>query len=266
MGIIPSARLVRRITVASAVFVLIVGFAIRSVFAAGEDDPDEHPLVPAIRLAEQARDVSAQVKDYTAILSKRELIGRKLVDQQMRIKFRREPFSVYLYFDKPSAGREVLYVEGENGGKLQVHEGGFASIAGTFSFLPTDQKVMAENRYPITEIGLHRMLEVVIEQWKKELEADDVEVRYYPNARIREQPCRVIESNHRTQSTESKYYLTRLYIDKETTLPVRVEQYGWPTVKGGEPPLVELYMYQKIRPTAGLGDMDFSTKNRQYKF
>jgi hypothetical protein len=125
---------------------------------------------------------------------------------------------------------------------------------------------MAENRYPITEIGLHRMLEVVIEQWKKELEADDVEVRYYPNARIREQPCRVIESNHRTQSTESKYYLTRLYIDKETTLPVRVEQYGWPTVKGGEPPLVELYMYQKIQPNAGLGDMDFSTKNRQYKF
>lgn len=265
MGFCPSARLRDRCFTLPIILALIAGY-LPCASAVEDDEGDEHPLVPAIRLAEEARDAAAEVNDYSAILSKRELIGRKLVDQQMRIKFRQEPFSVYLYFDKPSPGREVLYVDGQNAGKLQVHEGGFASLAGTFSFLPTDQKVMAENRYPITEIGLHRMLDIVIEQWKRELEEDDVEVRYYPNARIREQPCRVIETNHRRQTKESKFYLTRLYIDKETTLPVRVEQYGWPATKGGDPPLIEMYMYQKIRPNAGLTELDFSTKNRQYKF
>lgn len=226
----------------------------------------DHPLVPAIKLAEEAREVAAQVKDYGAVLSKRELIGRKLVDQQMRIKCRQEPFSVYLFFEKPSQGREVLYVEGQNGGKLHVHEGGFAAIAGTFSFLPTDPKVMAENRYPITEIGLHRMLDVVIEQWKRELDDDDIEVRYYPNAKIRQQGCRVIETNHRRQEKDDKFYLTRLYIDKESGLPVRLEQYGWPPGQGADPPLMEMYMYQQIQANVGLTDQDFSTKNRQYKF
>lgn len=265
MGIADAKSLTPPLHTTFVLLVLAAGISgLQSI--AAEGDNDEHPLVPAIRLAEEARNASDQVQDYTAILTKREMVGPKMIDQQMKIKFRKEPFSVYLFFDKPSAGREVLYVKGENDGKLRVHEGGFASLAGTFSFLPTDQKVMAENRYPITEIGLHRMLDVVIDQWNRELKSDDIEVRYYPNARIREQPCRVIETNHRRQSNDAKFYLTRLYIDKETSLPVRVEQYGWPASKGIDPPLLELYMYQKIRPNVGLKDLDFSTKNRQYKF
>ncbi len=265
MGISVPASLVCRCALMLSLLLFAAGLSQLPLIAEDEES-DEHPLLAAIQLAEEAREAAEEVQDYTAILSKREMIGRKLVDQQMRIKFRQEPFSVYLYFDKPSPGREVLFVAGQNGDKLQVHEGGFASLAGTFSFLPTDPKVMAENRYPITQIGLHRMLDVVLEQWRDELKSDDIEVRYYPNARIREQPCRVIESNHRRQTKESQFYLTRLYIDKETSLPVRVEQYGWPPSKGAEPPLLEMYMYQKIRPNVGLADADFSSKNRQYKF
>lgn len=250
----------------------IVWFLVLPVFGSmlyGQEDSetaDEHPLVPALRLAEESREAASQVKDYSAVLSKRELVGRKLVDQQMRMKFRQEPFSVYLFFDKPSQGRQVMYVDGAYGNKLQVREVGFASLAGTLSLAPTDPRVMAENRHPITKIGLHNMLDVIIEQWKAELELDGVEVRYYPNAKIRDQPCRVIESNHQEQTKETKFYLTRLYIDKKTSLPVRVEQYGWPATKGGEPPLIEMYMYQNLRTNQGMTDQDFSTKNPQYKF
>src|SRR5688500_12093818 len=57
---------------------------------------EEHPLAPAIRLAESSLATVSQLDDYTATLTKRELINGSLVTQVMNLKFRDEPFSVYL--------------------------------------------------------------------------------------------------------------------------------------------------------------------------
>lgn len=227
----------------------------------------DHPLAPALQLAEASQKKLDSVKDYSATFHKKEVVNQKVVDQNIFIKVREEPFSVYMKFDKPNQGREVLFVDGQNKGQLLVHEGGVLnSIVGTLQLAPTSPQVMSENRYPITQVGISKMLETVIGQWQQEQKYDDVDVKYYPNAKVNGHPCQAIETSHSQQRPEFKFQLTRLYLDKETQLPIRVEQYAWPARAGDSPKLVELYMYSNLQTNLGLTSTDFDRKNRKYSF
>ena len=63
-----------------------------------------------------------------------------------------------------------------------------------------------------------------------------------------------------------KFKTTRLYIDRKSGLPIRVEQVGFPTKAGEEPPLVEEYTYTDVKIEGKLTDLDFDVKNDTYGF
>ena len=81
-------------------------------------------------------EMRSEIKDYTAILAKREQINGVVGDPTyMNVKIRCprknddgtvSPFSIYLKFLKPKefSGREVIWVDGQNDNKLMVHEAG----------------------------------------------------------------------------------------------------------------------------------------------
>ena len=226
-----------------------------------------HPLVPVLKIAYQSRHVLANVQDYSGVFIKREVINGTLVTHQMEIKIREEPFSVYMKFlNQPYTGREVLFVAGANQNRLMVHETGLKSIAGTLSLAPTDQLAMAENRHPITQVGMSQMLEGVIKQWENEGLYGEIEVKYYPEAKLGEHPCRVLESSHPIRRRQFPFHLTRLYLDGKTLLPVRVEQIDWPARAGEKPIAVETYMYSNVRTNIGLTNADFDRRNPAYQF
>src|SRR5205814_933470 len=83
-----------------------------------KSDADLPPLTlrDLVQYAEPSRLALQEVKDYTAVFTKTELVkGRKIV-QEMDMKFRTKPFSVYFrYRTGPEAGRQAIYVEGKNG-------------------------------------------------------------------------------------------------------------------------------------------------------
>lgn len=227
---------------------------------------DKHPLTPAIAAARESLESLKGVKDYSAVFSKKERMKDRVIHTQMEMKFREAPFSVYLKFVDLHAGREVIYVDGKNKGKFLVHEDGFKALIGTLQFLPTSADAMEENRYPITKVGMRNMVEIIIDQWEQELKHGETEVRNYPNAKVGETECRMIESSHTQQRSHYKFQKTCLYIDKKTNLPVRVEQYGFPAAAGQSAPLQEEYTYSKLRINVGLTDRDFDPKNKDYKF
>ena len=67
-------------------------------------DPNEHPLMPALRWAREGLARIEKIQDYSATLVKRERIGSKLGDYQyMFVKVRHKPFSVYMNFLAPAA-------------------------------------------------------------------------------------------------------------------------------------------------------------------
>lgn len=228
---------------------------------------EEHPLAPAIRYAESSLIAVEQLNDYTATLTKRELINGRLMTQVMNLKFREEPFSVYLQFGEPNAGREILYVHGRNQNQILAHEGqGLSALAGTLELDPNGERAMAENRHPVTDLGLKRMLELVLEQWNVESQFGEIEVRYYPDARLGNITCQVIETAHPRPRRQFRYQTSRVYFDAQSHLPVRIENFGFPQNPAQQPPLVEEYTYLNVQPNVGLADRDFDDRNPAYRF
>lgn len=227
----------------------------------------QHPLFLPLVEAYKSRQALKSVKDYQAEFTKREFMGRRLITTTMNLKLRQEPFSVYLKFVNPNAGREVIYVQGRNQNNLLVHEVGFKSIVGTLELPPTGPDAMADNKYPVTMIGLKTMLDKVIKQWEAEGKLGEVKTQKYPDAKLPSgEECIAYESLHPTPREEFPYHITRLWIDKKSNLAIRVEQLGFPQRNDKTPPVVEEYTYSKLKVNVSLADRDFDKKNPGYAF
>jgi hypothetical protein len=224
-----------------------------------------HDLAPPLRLASETLQRLDEVKDYSATFFKHENVRGGQVIHNMNLKVREKPFSVYLGFVKPHTGREVIYVAGQSGGNLLAHGTGIEKVAGTLSIAPNSARALEESRYPITQIGMRNMVTALATQWGTDLKYDDLQVKYYANAKVGNVSCRVYES---TQPKRRKgvFYRSRLYITHKTELPVRVEQFGFPTGTGVRPPMIEQYTYMDLKTNIGLRDIDFSTSNPSYDY
>ena len=238
--------------------------------AAGSKYPpvdDRHPLAPALKLARSSRKSMDAVRDYQCTFIKRELLNGAVLTQTMEMKLREEPFSVYLKYQDPNPGREILFVSGQNDNKLLAHEGsGLKAIVGTVPLALDAPQVRSENRHPITEIGMRNLIDKVIKQWEFEGQFGETTVQYFPDAKIGGVSCPAIECTHPQPRRQFPFQITRMYIDSQSNLPVRIENYGFPSAAGQEPPLVEEYTYVKLQTNVGLSNNDFSTKNPNYKF
>jgi hypothetical protein len=227
-----------------------------------KNDADPPPLTlrDLIQYAEPSRVALQEVKDYTAIFSKTELVkGRKIV-QEMDMKFRTKPFSVYFHYRTgPEKDRQAIYVEGKYGNNLVVKEVGIKALAGPMQLKPEGAMVMAENRYPVTNVGIGNILEKALKVWDREsrLENAEIDLKFFPNAKLKDVPCEAIQLTYPNARREYEFSLTRLYFDKESKLPIRSERFGWPQRPGDKPPLVEDYVYTKLKINQKLTDADF---------
>jgi hypothetical protein len=225
-------------------------------------------LDDAIDFARAHRQSLQHVSDYTAIFSMAEVVDGRVISHTMDLKFRRQPFSVYARCHaKRQPAREVIYVAGKNDDKLLIHEGGLKALV-TMRLKPDDPRVMAENRYPITEIGMAKMLDTVLAIWERErnIDRENAEVTFSSSARLAGTPCEEIQITRRQRHPGLKFHATRLLFDKKTGFPVEVEQYDWPEQAGEQAPLVEHYTYTEIKTNAGLTDADFDPGNPGYRF
>lgn len=240
---------------------------VRPTATAPAETPKEHPLKPAIRIAQTSLEKLQDVRDYECVMTKRERINNQLTTQVMFMRFREEPFSIYMKFGEPFAGREILYVAGRNNGMMLAHEGsGIRSLVGTVS-LPLDSaEAKAENRHSLTDAGLRNLVRLLIKQWEFESQYGEINVQYYPDARLGEIACQVVEVSHPNPRRQFAYHITRLYVDAQSGLPVRVENYGWPAQPGGQPVLMEEYTYTRLKTNVGLTDQQFSRDCPDYNF
>ncbi len=227
-------------------------------FATAQDANDSHPLEPAIKLAQESYKAIDDVDGFEATFTKRETVRGRLQGQQtMFMRLRHEPLSVYLYFQNPHKGRQVLFVENQNGGNILARETGIASLVGTVRLQPNSEQAMAESPYPITLIGIKSMIKSVIQQWQKGLKSDAVKVVYYNHAKAFGMECRAIQVTYNKPVEGHRFHMTQLFIDKKTNFPVRVVQYGFPRQAGAQAPLIEEYTYTNIRANNALTDTDF---------
>lgn len=244
--------------------------------------PGEHPLDPALRLATEALvHVQRDIVDYTCTIIKRERIAGVLNEYEyMEAKIRNRktngdqiatPLSVYLSFVKPDSvkGREVIYVETQNNGKLIAHEGGLLGRV-TVALDPNGKLAMRGNLYPITEIGIENLVAKLIERGSRDKGFDptgkETTVEFKKGAKINKRSCLMLTVKHTVQRPQYEFEVAQVFLDDEFGIPVRYVAYGWPERPGDAQPVLEEYTYVNVKLNVGLADADFDPANNAYRF
>jgi hypothetical protein len=202
------------------------------------------------------------VTGYTATFQKQERVGDKLLKTEtMHMKFREDPFSVYLKWTaNPSKGQEVIYEDDKHDGKAVVHPSGLIGMIFRKVLLDPEGKIATRHsRRPINYAGMANMLRVIIPQCEGGREAGDQTLEYLGIQEEGERPTYVIK---RTLPEKPEYPSEHLfiYIDTQFLLPVRTEAYLW------DGSLLSDYKYTDLEINPGLTDDDFDPDNKDYGF
>ncbi len=230
----------------------------------------EHPLLPAVRWAREGLAGIEALKDYSAIMVKRERVNGKVGEHEyIFTKIRTKPFSVYLYFLAPAGlkGQEVIFVDGQNDGKMWAHTTGVKDkLFGTVSLKPDGMLAMQGQRYPLTEIGLLNMVRRLIEVGEQDMNYGECETKFIPKTKINDRSCTCIQVVHPVPRRNFLFHVARIFVDEEYNVPVRYESHDWPKEPGGTPELIEEYTYLNLKFNNGFTDADFDIRNPNYHF
>ena len=225
-------------------------------------DKPEATLDDALALAHRARKQFADVRDYRCLFLRDEFIDGRLRENVIRLKIRHQPFSVYMKWLAPRSkrGREVVYVEGKNDGKM---------IVKSLLRLRLDPKrsiALKESRHTIKEAGLKFAIEKMCRGWERErplgrteVDIHDGELRIQVGKRVIVRPYRCVVTRHDPKDRSLfTFYRARVFFDRETHLPIRLEAYDWPASSTDETgQLLERYTYLDLETNIGLTDEDF---------
>jgi hypothetical protein len=231
--------------------------------------PNEHPLMPAIRWACAGQQVMDRVQDYSATLCKRERLNGKVGEAEYAfIKVRNKPFSVYMYFMEPASlrGQEAIYVEGANDGKLLGHGSGFRKVFGTVPLEPTSPFAMRGQHYPITELGISNLIRRLIEVAERDAKYGECEVNFFQGAKINNRVCTCIQVVHPVPRRNFIFHMARIFVDDQLNIPIRFEAYDWPERRNSQPQLIEEYTYVNLKLNNGFTDAAFDIRNPDYGF
>jgi len=210
-------------------------------------------------LLEQMEASYSNVSDYTATFLKQERVGNKLNDREtIYVKFAK-PFKVYMKWLQTSS-KEALYVHGEYGGKVLAHCPGLLGLW-TWSFFPTDNRLMEGNRHPITEIGFGFILQMMRQDIPLAMQHGEMQVIGITDETFDGKPATRLEAKF-TPRDGRKYYTSHivLHVDKQYKMPIGVTCYD------ADGKLEEQYGYKDLKVNVGLTAMDFSKANKSYKF
>ena len=238
----------------------------------------EHPLDPVLAVAQLSLDeIDKRIDDYACVITSQLFLhGRLDKERRMRAKIRHahekdgesKPFSVYLDFLSPRAmvGQEVIWVEGQNDGKLVAHTAsGFLGIK-KMHLTPDGPLAMRGSKYPIWDIGFRNLIAKMYEIGCCDRDDDDCQVNVTPGVKVEGRACTLIEIKHEQEKEVFTFHLAKIYVDNERKIPIGYEGYSWPATPDGEPILMEKFYYTDMNLNVGLKDADFNPDNPAYRY
>jgi hypothetical protein len=158
-------------------------------------------------------------------------------------------------------GRKVLYVRGQNEGKMLVRNGGKRFSYVTVRLEPDSEAAMKESRYPITETGLKNVTRRLLEKAEEDMLHDptgaNTQVTFFRDAKVDGRTCTRIRVTHPEPDENLSFHVANVFVDDQLGVPVRVEGYGWPDEEDDAPPLLEEYTFTRLRLNVGLTEAQF---------
>ena len=246
-----------------------------------DDDPltpeqlSERNLAKKVAMLEKGIAFLKATPDYTALFTKRELVnGQMLEEQTMAMKLRHQPLSIYLKWLDFEVGREVMFVDGVNDGKMLVHSGGWKARLPAILMPPDSSLAMQEARYPITRAGLLSLATTIVGYNAKDLEIKNFSSCVQLDDQMTgERSCACFVLEYRDRDTSKEYRKSITLIDKEWCVPLFIKNFGWPGDDFSqvdsdldEATLIEHYTYSEVKFRSSLSALDFDHVNEDYNF
>jgi hypothetical protein len=241
--------------------------------------PHPHPLTPVMELAQESLlFLKTGVRDYSCRIVKQERIDGQLkpmefMDAKVRHSIIRngqivQRASLYLHFLGPEDvhDREVLWVEGNNNGRMVVRRGGTRFEYLTLDLDPAGDAALQYSRYPVSESGILNMITKLIDVGTHDLQYGECSVQIFENVKVDGRLCKCVQVVHPHRRSVFLFHIVRIFILNDSPVPVRYEAYDWPDKDSAEPPLIEQYTFQNIQLNIGFSDAEFTRNYSHYKF
>jgi hypothetical protein len=167
-----------------------------------------------------------EVKGYRCTLQKQERLGGKLQRSEViDVAFREKPFSALLdWREGARLAQRVLYVRGENRGKLLVRPAGWRSRFVSVVERDIDSPdARNSGRYPLSEFGIAVGMRRALAAWEAARKNDALHVAYLGEKKVPEagdRVCWVLKRTGYARPEEDGITESTLYYDSETWLQV----------------------------------------------
>ena len=204
----------------------------------------------------------ARVERYTARFVRQEVVGGVPRPREEALLKWRRPGLMYLRWTAgPPVGREILFVPGRNGDRMLVREPGLLPRFATIVMAPDSPRVLEESRHPVTDIGIGRLIDLVLADTRRAARAGELTVRDHGMTRGPgglERRLEVVFPGDRERGYAGHRLALTLAVD--SGLPVRA------IVHDRDDDVVADYAYRDLGLDAELTAADFDAGNPAYGF
>ena len=244
------------------------------------ENQQDFTMQDLLNLAESSLDhLSHNLVDYTARFEKIEVnenshqLEKTVMQLKVQTRFRNmtldAPRRIYLRFSEPSSvsGREVIWRQDLYNGKMAVHEPGFLLNLKTIWLDPNGILAMQGQRHPISEVGIVKLTEQLIQRGKEDLDNHLLSIGLQTNHKHDDLSTHLITIiKNQTSNIEGDYGRAEIVFDPERNLVLSFRSYATPTSPSDSPQLIESYSYHNLQVNVGLAESDFDVTNEQYDF
>ncbi len=110
---------------------------------------------PARRCLDGMLAACAKIQTLTFKMVKNERMDGKISEASSQMKYRKSPFSIYVYGLEPKKGVEILFNKGQNKNEAFVYPGGFPYVS--LSLSPYGSLMRGDNHFTIYDIGFETL-------------------------------------------------------------------------------------------------------------
>ncbi len=247
-----------------------VGAAVTSASSTSKSVEGATAVAECRRLLVGAKRKLESVAMMSAVFQKQERIGEKLQPLNvMDLKVRRTPLSIYMKWQQPDAGQQILWKDGAHDGKILVSPAGWKrKIMPVAKIDPHGDMAMNVSRRPVTNLGIWNFTDRMIALVDEELTRDPaVRVAMSEGHEISGRSCRKFSFEHATPSAIVPFQNVTIYLDDVLEVPVACEHHRWSTENGKPAPrLEESYLFRDLVLDVSLTDDDFDHRNPALQF
>lgn len=230
------------------------------VSRAGDTPPEVSAQLDRLRSSTDA------LRQYTYTFRRQEWLDGKQQDPQvMAVKFRK-PFDVYMtWTGEVYTGRELIYRQGWNNGRLHVKPAPGALIP-TVNLDPTGKLAMRGSRHGIEMIDIGNVVELILSQTER-LQANDALSATFTvqgSETINGEPSHCLRIDL-PKDLDPGLYAQRVDLCTSTTSGLLTRLRAWDN-EDGAVRKVEDYEFRGLDASPGLTDLDFDPDNPAYGF